>query len=86
MVIDPHTADAWRVGQEALRAGAVEAPLVVLETALPVKFAATIEAALGFVPPVPERFAGIEQAQRRVVDLPNDVEALKGLIRQRVGA
>lgn len=86
VVIDPHTADAWHVGAQALRAGAVEPELVVLETALPVKFAATIEAALGFVPPVPERFAGIEQAQRRVVDLPNDVEALKGLIRQRVGA
>lgn len=86
VVIDPHTADAWHVGAEALRAGAVEPELVVLETALPVKFSATIEEALGFVPPVPVRFAGIEQAQRRVVNLPNDVEALKGLIRQRVGA
>lgn len=86
VVIDPHTADAWHVGLEALQAGAVQAPLVVLETALPVKFADTIEEALGFIPPVPQRFAGIESATRRVVELPNDVEAVKELIRARADA
>lgn len=86
VIIDPHTSDAWRVGREALRAGAIDAPLVVLETALPVKFGQTIKEAIGFPPPVPERFKGVEDATRHVVDLPADVDAVKDLIRQRAAS
>lgn len=84
VLIDPHTADAWKVARDALRGGAVEQPLVVLETALPVKFAETIEEALGITPEVPERFASVMDAGRHVVDLPNDPEAVKALIREVV--
>lgn len=84
VLIDPHTADAWKVARDALRGGAVEQPLVVLETALPVKFAETIEEALGITPEVPERFASVMNAGRHVVDLPNDPEAVKALIREVV--
>lgn len=84
VIIDPHTADAWKVGRDALRGGAVEAPVVVLETALPVKFAETIQEALGFTPETPERFKGIEDAGRHVVDMPNDAEAVKKLISDTV--
>ncbi|KGF01741.1 threonine synthase [Actinomyces sp. S4-C9] len=80
VLIDPHTADAWKVARDALRGGAVEQPLVVLETALPVKFAETIEEALGITPEVSERFASVMDAGRHVVDLPNDPEAVKALI------
>ncbi|WP_297555403.1 threonine synthase [uncultured Actinomyces sp.] len=84
VLIDPHTADAWKVARDALRGGAVEQPLVVLETALAVKFAETIEEALGITPEVPERFASVMDAGRHVVDLPNDPDAVKALIREVV--
>lgn len=76
VMIDPHTADAVHVAREY----AGDEPMIVLETALPVKFAATIREALGTDPEVPERFADIEGHDRHVVDLPNDVDALKDLI------
>ena len=44
------------------------------------KFAETIEEAIGEVPEVPERFAGIMDADRHVVDLPNDAERVKQYI------
>lgn len=58
----------------------IDTPIVVLETALPVKFAATMVEAVGIVPPVPERFVGIMDAPHRVVSLPNDAEAVKAYI------
>ena len=82
VLVDPHTADAVTVAERC----AGDEPTVVLETALPVKFAATIEEAIGCRPPVPERFAGIEEGPRRVVDLPNDVEALRRLVVDTVGS
>ena len=63
----------------------VSTPIVVLETALPVKFAQTIAEAIGEVPPLPARFAGLEQAPRRVVNLPNDVQAIKDHIAAQAG-
>ena len=82
-VIDPHTADGVHVARELLAADAVTAPVIVLETALPVKFSETIVAALGADVPRPERFVGIEDLPRHVVDLPNDAAALKALIEGR---
>lgn len=88
VVIDPHTADgvtvarAYLRGELGVRPAAV--PLAVLETALPVKFAATIREALGREPELPTAFAGLEGKPRHVVELPNDVEALKRLIVERV--
>jgi threonine synthase len=76
-VIDPHTADALKVGREHSEAGT---PMVVLETALAAKFGATVHEAIGIEPPRPARFAGIEALPRRFVTLPVDVAALKALI------
>ena len=78
VVIDPHTADGVKAAQQWR--DQVEGPIVVLETALPVKFAETIEEAIGEVPEIPERFAGIMDADRHVVDLPNDAERVKQYI------
>ena len=50
LVVDPHTADGLHVGVR-LRDPAV--PLVAIETALPAKFAATIDEALGRPAPRP---------------------------------
>lgn len=69
------------VADEHLRAAdGLGAPIVVLETALPIKFADTIVEAIGMVPPHPARFEGIEDLPRRVVSIPNDADALRALI------
>ena len=80
VMIDPHTADAVKVAREHVLAGV---PMIVTETALPVKFAATIVEALGREPERPSAFAGLEDLPRHVIDLPNDVDALKALIEER---
>src|SRR5690606_24838900 len=56
-MIDTHTADGVKVARERRRAGGV---VVVLETALPIKFADTIREALDREPDRPARFVGIE--------------------------
>ncbi|HCL85757.1 MAG TPA: threonine synthase, partial [Comamonadaceae bacterium] len=55
-------------------------PMVVLETALPIKFEATIVEALGRPPERPARFEGIEQLPKRVTVLPADAERVKAYI------
>ena len=77
VLIDPHTADAVGVAVRFTEPGV---PMVVLETALPVKFAATIVEAVGREPERPAAFQGLEELPRQVVDLPKDAAALKTLI------
>jgi threonine synthase len=76
-MIDPHTADGVKVGLEH-RDPLV--PLICLETALPVKFAATIRAALGRDPELPAELAGLEKLPQRFRVVPNDAAALKRYI------
>jgi threonine synthase len=76
VVIDPHTADGVAVAQGLVG----DEPMIVLETALPVKFAATIVEAIGVEPDRPERFCGLEDLPRRVTVLTGGIEQLKGII------
>ena len=76
-MIDPHTADGLKVAREQLQAGV---PMIVLETALPIKFAATLVEALGREPDRPPRFNGIEALPRRVQVLPAEVARVKAII------
>lgn len=78
VLIDPHTADGVWVARDWRKD--VDTPIVCLETALPVKFAETINEAIGRDPEVPERFADVLAAERHVTDLPDDVEAVKQFI------
>ncbi len=83
VVIDTHTADGLKVARERLAASPLAAgtvATVVLETALPIKFAQTIVEALGREPDRPARFIGIEALPKRVTLLPADVEAVKAYI------
>jgi threonine synthase len=82
VLIDPHTADAVHVALT----GQVPGPVIVTETALPVKFAQTITEAINQVPPVPERFRGLIQAPRHVTDLPNDPAVLKAWLTNWLGS
>ncbi|MFS2036087.1 threonine synthase [Polaromonas sp. CT11-55] len=79
--IDTHTADGVKVAREKLQPGV---PMVVLETALPIKFAATIEEALGHVPERPAKFEGIEDLPKRVKLLPADAAVIKRYIADHV--
>ncbi len=54
--------------------------MIVLETALPIKFAATIVEALGREPVRPPGFEGIELKPRRVTDMAADLQAIKAFI------
>ena len=54
--------------------------MVVLETALPIKFASTIVEALGREPERPAKFIGIEALPKRVQVMDADVQALKAYI------
>ena len=77
VMIDTHTADGVKVAQEHRKAGI---PMLVLETALPIKFAATIVEALGREPSRPAKFDGIENLPKRVRVMDADVAAIKNLI------
>ncbi len=55
-------------------------PMIVLETALPAKFASTIVEALGREPDRPAGFDGIEALPRRFDVMPADAQAVKDFI------
>ena len=76
LTIDTHTADGVKVAGEHR----AKVPMIVLETALPIKFAETITEALGHPPERPARFNGIEDLPKRVTVLPADVEQVKAMI------
>jgi threonine synthase len=76
-MIDTHTADGLKVAREHLRPGV---PMLVLETALPAKFADTIREAVGIEPPRPAALAGIEALPRRFQVMPVDAERVKRYI------
>lgn len=80
VMIDTHTADAVKVAHEH---GVAGAPMVVLETAQPVKFAETIQEALGCEPGRPKALEGIELLPQRVVVMPANTEQVKALIAER---
>ena len=79
MMIDTHTADGVKVAREHQQPGV---PMIVLETALPIKFAATIVEALGCEPERPPKFEGIEALPKRVTRMAADADAIKAYIVQ----
>jgi threonine synthase len=76
-LIDTHTADALKVAAEHRQPGV---PMVVLETAQPVKFAETIREALGREPSRPAELEGIESLPQRVEVMDADAAAVKDFV------
>jgi threonine synthase len=76
-MIDTHTADGLKVAREHRQSGV---PMIVLETAQPAKFAATIVEALGVQPEPPPALRGIEALPRRCTLMAADTEAVKQYI------
>ncbi|MEQ1533159.1 MAG: threonine synthase [Sideroxydans sp.] len=81
VMIDTHTADGLKVGLEQRRPSL---PLICLETALPAKFAETIQEALGRQPERPESMVGIEDLPQRCEVMDADVVKLKAFISANV--
>ncbi|MSQ18775.1 MAG: threonine synthase [Betaproteobacteria bacterium] len=79
VIIDPHTADGVKIGTEAREVGET---VICLETALPVKFAATIKEALGAEPVRPAGYENIESLPQRFEVMDPDVDAVKAFIAQ----
>jgi threonine synthase len=77
MMIDTHTADGLKVAREFIEPGV---PMIVLETALPAKFAETIVEALGREPDRPPALRGIEALPKRFKVMPADAVAVKTYI------
>jgi threonine synthase len=82
VVIDTHTADGVKVARENLQS---QVPMLVLETALPIKFAETIQEALGRSPDRPAAFVGIEDKPQKVTVMTADVNQVKAFVAQHTG-
>ena len=78
VTIDTHTADGLKVARERRVDGET---VVVLETALPIKFAETIREALGRDPERPAKFNGIEALPKRVQVMPVSTTQVQDYIR-----
>jgi len=76
-MIDTHTADGVKVAREHLQVGI---PMIVLETALPVKFEETIEIALGRPAECPVAFKDIKSLPQRVENIDADINQVKNFI------
>jgi threonine synthase len=79
VVVDTHTADGLKVAREHVRA---DVPMIVLETALPVKFADTIQEALGRKPALPAALADLESRPKRFTVVKADVDVVKAFVEQ----
>jgi threonine synthase len=76
-VVDTHTADGLKVAREHRLPGV---PTIVLETALPAKFAETIVEAIGREPDRPAAMQGIERLPKRFTVMPADAAQVKSFI------
>ncbi|MBP8898676.1 MAG: threonine synthase, partial [Sulfuritalea sp.] len=77
VMIDTHTADGVKVAREHREPGL---PMIVLETAQPVKFTETIREALGREPMRPKELEGIEGLPQRVEVVDAAVDQVKAII------
>ena len=80
-VLCPHTAVGVKVAEDHMGA-----PLMVtLATAHPAKFPDAVAAATGVRPALPGRMADLFDRPERLTRVPNELPALKALIRERTG-
>ncbi|HLR78645.1 MAG TPA: threonine synthase, partial [Burkholderiaceae bacterium] len=76
-LIDPHTADGVKVAAQYVEAGI---PMLVLETALPAKFAEVIHEAVGIDVPVPAHLQDLADRPQRVTNLACDAQLVRDYI------
>ncbi|WOI55676.1 threonine synthase [Palleronia sp. LCG004] len=76
----PHSA----VGVKVAREHGGHGPMITLATAHPAKFPDAVQAATGTRPDLPPRMADLFDRPERVTRIPNDIDALKTLIEDRL--
>lgn len=81
IVIDPHTANGVQVARQFFQPGI---PMLVLETALPAKFAEFTQQALGALPARPYAYQDLEQRPQYLTLLEKNVEQVKQFIREHI--
>jgi threonine synthase len=81
IMIDTHTADGVQVARHYLQK---DVPMLVLETALPIKFEETIQEALGRPAECPSAFKDIKTKPQRLMNMPADTMQIKQFIEQHV--
>lgn len=81
IIIDTHTADGFKAAYEHLDDNV---PMIVLETALPIKFEDSIFEAINQKPDRPESLMHLEDLPQRFEVLDNQVDQVKTFIRQNV--
>ena len=79
-LLDPHTAVGLHVAREQADPAV---PMVTLATAHPAKFPDAVEAACGIRPSLPWRSGDLMGRRERSTLVPNDLDALENLIRER---
>jgi threonine synthase len=77
VIVDTHTADGLKVARQHTQPGVT---MIVLETALPAKFAETIVEALGVQPPRPAGMEHIEDLPKRFTVMPISVSEVKAYV------
>lgn len=81
LIIDPHTADGVKVANENLQDGV---PMLVLETALPLKFSETIEEAIGVKMSLPEHLADLMDLPQHVEVMDNDLGQVRNFLEKHI--
>jgi threonine synthase len=79
-VLCPHSAVGVKVAEEHLGSS----PMVTLATAHPAKFPDAVEAAMGLRPALPRWLADLFDRDERVTEMPNDLQLMKSLVRERI--
>ena len=83
-IIDPHTADAVFIAKQYKKDDNIS--MIVMETALPVKFEDTIEQSLGFIPTREDRFKELESkvSKNDFYNMKPNADELKEYIRKNI--
>ena len=81
-VLCPHSAVGVKVANEHLG----DSPMITLATAHPAKFPDAVEKAMGVRPGLPPHMVDMMDKPERVTRVPNDLEHLKTLIKERIAA
>ena len=77
MLVDPHTAVGIASAEACAEPGV---PTITLATAHPAKFPDAVKKATGVHPALPEHVANLFDREERIVNLPNDLQAIEAFV------
>ena len=77
MLVDPHTAVGIASAEACAEAGI---PTITLATAHPAKFPDAVKRATGVHPALPDHVADLFDREERIVNLPNDLQAIEAFV------